>query len=106
MIASWMPTVDGGYQRMLGAIDDARRSVRLEVYIYRSGDPGDRFREALTAAAGRAIFSADWERAVRIHRTEWRRSRTLADRWAGIVAVFLLTKVDPWLARRQLQALS
>jgi cardiolipin synthase len=55
---------------------------------------------------GRALFAADWARAREIRLEPWLRSRTWADRWAGIAAEFLLTKVDPWVARRQLRALS
>jgi len=58
------------------------------------------------ATGGRALFDADWERSTPIRRDEWLRSRTWADRFAGVVAKFLLTKVDLWLARRQLRALS
>jgi cardiolipin synthase len=57
-------------------------------------------------AQGRALFEADWARSRLIRRAEWRRARTLADKWAGLAAKFLLTKVDPWLARRQLRRLS
>ena len=58
------------------------------------------------AAEGGALFAADWARARRITREEWRRSRSWIDRWTGAVAWFLLTKVDPWLARRQLRGLT
>jgi cardiolipin synthase len=40
---------------MLAAIEAARRSIQLEMYIYAAGDPGDRFREALAAAARRRV---------------------------------------------------
>ncbi len=58
------------------------------------------------AAEGRVLFDADWARSRPIRLADWRRSRTLADRWFGLAARFLLTKVDPWLARRQLRRLS
>jgi cardiolipin synthase len=58
------------------------------------------------AAAGRTLFAGDWARARRINREEWRRARRWIDRWTGTVAWFLLTKVDPWLARRQLRRLT
>jgi cardiolipin synthase len=58
------------------------------------------------AVAGREIFEADWSRARKIDRHAWRRSRTWVDRWTGAVAWFLLTRVDPWLARRQLRRLT
>jgi cardiolipin synthase len=65
-----------------------------------------RVADAELAAAGRTLFAADWGRARRIDRQEWRRSRGWTDRWAGAVARFVLTRVDPWLARRQLRGLS
>ena len=40
---------------MIAAIDAARRSVRLEMYIYSSQPPGDEFRDALTRAARRGV---------------------------------------------------
>jgi len=40
---------------MLAALADARASVRFENYIYKPGDPGDRFRAALVAAAVRGV---------------------------------------------------
>ena len=65
-----------------------------------------RLTEPALAKEGRAIFAADWARARRITRREWRRARGWLERWAGTVAWFLLTKVDPWLARRQLRRLT
>lgn len=40
---------------MLSAIDAARRTIRLEMYIYSSRPPGDQFLEALTRAARRGV---------------------------------------------------
>jgi cardiolipin synthase len=40
---------------MLAAIDSARRTLRLEMYIYSAGSPGDEFRAALTRAARRGV---------------------------------------------------
>ncbi len=40
---------------MLEAIDAAQRTIRLEMYIYSSNPPGDRFREALARAARRGV---------------------------------------------------
>ncbi|HUJ44999.1 MAG TPA: phosphatidylserine/phosphatidylglycerophosphate/cardiolipin synthase family protein [Opitutaceae bacterium] len=65
-----------------------------------------RLADPTLAGQGRAIFAADWARARRITRRGWRRTRSWLDRWAGTVAWFLLTKVDPWLARRQLRRLT
>lgn len=79
-------------------LDTRSLGINYEVVV-RVGDPE-------LAAEGRAIFAADWARARRVTREEWRRSRGWAERWAGAVARFLLTKVDPWLARRQLRWLT
>lgn len=40
---------------MIEAIRAARQSVRLEMYIFRDGNPGDSFRDALVAACGRGV---------------------------------------------------
>jgi cardiolipin synthase len=78
---------------------DARSlGINYEIMV-RLADPA-------LAAEGRALFAADWARARRITREEWRRTRRWIDRWTGTLAWFLLTKVDPWLARRQLRRLS
>lgn len=50
-----MPTADEAFRRMLASVAAARRSVRLEFYIFRSGPPGDLFRDALAAAAARGV---------------------------------------------------
>lgn len=57
------------------------------------------------AAAGREIFEADWARSRVIAAGEWNRDRTWADRLAGLVARFCLTRIDPWFARSRLRAL-
>jgi len=54
--AHWLPDVDEGYRQMLGAIAQARASVRLECYIFQPGEPGDRFRAAAVAAARRGVW--------------------------------------------------
>lgn len=53
--AIWLPTVDEAFRRMLAAIEGAIVSVRLETYIFREGEVGDRFRDALVAAARRGV---------------------------------------------------
>jgi cardiolipin synthase len=58
------------------------------------------------AAQGRALFAADRARSLPISLAAWRQSQTWATRWRGIVARFVLTKIDPWLARRQLGRLT
>jgi cardiolipin synthase len=58
------------------------------------------------AEQGRALFAADQAHSRPITLAAWRQSQTWATRWHGIVARFLLTKIDPWLARRQLRRLT
>ncbi|MBK8474750.1 MAG: hypothetical protein IPL39_00145 [Opitutaceae bacterium] len=53
--SQWLPNAEIAFQRMLAAIDAARVSVRLEMYIYASGVPGDLFRAVLAAAASRRV---------------------------------------------------
>lgn len=53
--ARWLPTGAAGYRQMLAAIDHARKSVRLETYIFRAAGPGEQFRAALTRAAIRGV---------------------------------------------------
>lgn len=50
-----------------------------------------------------ASFAADLRHSREIHLHEWRQTRTWLTRWRGGWARFLLTKVDPWLARRQMR---
>src|SRR5262245_36795034 len=52
----WLRSGNEAYPAMLAAIDAARRSVRLETYIYTSGAPGDQFRESLVRAARRGVY--------------------------------------------------
>lgn len=51
----WLANGDEAFAAMLSAIAAARRSVRLEIYIFSAGDPGDRFRAALLAARQRGV---------------------------------------------------
>lgn len=53
--ARWLPTGAAGYRHMLAAIEHARKSVRLETYIFRAPGPGERFLAALTRAAIRGV---------------------------------------------------
>ena len=57
------------------------------------------------AAEARAIFTADQGHATEITWRGWRAGRTWFTRLRGHWACFMFTKVDPWLARRQLRAL-
>jgi phosphatidylserine/phosphatidylglycerophosphate/cardiolipin synthase-like enzyme len=65
-----------------------------------------RIDDSAFAAEGRALFDADWARSLPIVAREWKRSRTWAEDWSSVLARFLLTKVDLWLARRQLRSLT
>lgn len=49
----WLATGREDFQAKLQAIDDARRSVRLETYIYTASPPGEALRDALVRAAQR-----------------------------------------------------
>ena len=49
----WLPTGQAAFPVMLQAIEDANVSVRLEMYIYDSGELGEKFRNALVRAAQR-----------------------------------------------------
>ena len=51
----WLRTGDEIFPAMLAAIDTARESVCLEIYIFAAGALGLRFRDALTRAAGRGV---------------------------------------------------
>src|SRR5882762_9386709 len=52
----WLRSGKDAFPAMLAAIEAARRSVRLEMYIYSSSAPGDQFREALMRAARRGVY--------------------------------------------------
>lgn len=49
----WLCTGAGFFKALLEAIDSARRSICLEAYIYATGQPGGRFRDALVRARQR-----------------------------------------------------
>lgn len=51
----WLSTGREGLAAWLAAIEGARRSIGLEVYIFEDSPIGLRFREALTAAARRGV---------------------------------------------------
>ncbi len=54
---------DAIFPAMLGAIENARRSITFETYIYWSGDIGRKFASALSAAARRGVRThvlLDW----------------------------------------------
>lgn len=51
----WLRMGDDALAEMLVAIDLARQSVRLEMYIFHEGPVAEKFREALVAAASRGV---------------------------------------------------
>lgn len=51
----WLRSGGEAFPAMLAAIDAARRSVRLEMYIFADSPLGVKFREALTRAASRGV---------------------------------------------------
>jgi cardiolipin synthase len=50
-----------------------------------------------------ASFEADLRHSREITLASWRAGRTWLTRLRGAWARFLLTKVDPWIARRQMR---
>lgn len=66
------------FDTMLEAIDGARESVSLESYLVASDAVGERFADALVAAAARGVrvrFIADWIGSRGTSRAYWRRLR-------------------------------
>ncbi|MBC7369418.1 MAG: hypothetical protein H7343_21840, partial [Undibacterium sp.] len=61
------------------------------------------FCEPRLATEARAMFAADLRHSQQILLEDWQRTRTLLTRFRGAIARFLLTTVDPWLARRQMR---
>ncbi len=53
--ATWLFTVEVAYARMLTLIAEAKSTIRLETYIWKADEIGDRFRDALSVAAARGI---------------------------------------------------
>jgi cardiolipin synthase len=51
----WLTTGDAAFAAMLEAMDRARTSLRLEMYIYEAGPIGDQFRQALIQARQRGV---------------------------------------------------
>ncbi len=54
----------------------------------------------------RELFAADRQHAEQISQTAWKARQNWRTRLIGFCARFLLTKIDPWVARSQLRALS
>jgi cardiolipin synthase len=59
--------------------------------------------EPRLATEARALFAADLLHSQKITLVDWQRTRTWLTRFHGAIARFILTKVDPWLARRQMR---
>jgi cardiolipin synthase A/B len=51
----WLRTGEEALGAMLAAIHGAQESIRLETYIYHTGQTGEKFREALTQACQRGV---------------------------------------------------
>lgn len=62
-----------------------------------------RLQQPELAAEARGLFAEDLTRCRRISAAEWRRSRSFLERLLETGAFFLLTKADPYLARRWLR---
>jgi cardiolipin synthase len=51
----WLQTGEKALGAMLAAIHGAQESIRLETYIYHTGETGEKFRDALTQACQRGV---------------------------------------------------
>jgi cardiolipin synthase len=58
------------------------------------------------AAQARELFDSDLERSTAVSLQDWRRARHWWERWRSAGAYWLLSRLDPLLARRRLRALS
>ncbi len=83
---------------MLAAIEAAEQSVRLEMYIFTAGEPGDLFRSALAAAAGRRVrveVLVDGFGSLSLPQDYWRAVRVAG----GEVRVFNPLSLDRFVIR-------
>jgi cardiolipin synthase len=64
-----------------------------------------RVHDPTLAAEGREIFDTDLQHSQRIDPVTWRKSRSLWSKLKEDWAYFVLARLDPYLARRQLKAL-
>lgn len=84
------------FEAMLAAIDDARDFVSLESYMVMSDSVGNRFADALIAAAARGVrvrMIADWIGSREATHFFWRRLRS-----GGVdVRIFNRPGLQPWL---------
>jgi len=75
---------------------DARSlSINYELTVH--------LRDPILTDAADAIFNSDLAHARAVTFDGWRASRTWLTRLRGAWARFLLARVDPWLARRQIR---
>lgn len=96
--SQWLPNTEVAFQRMLTAIDQARVSVRLEMYIFAVGVPGDLFRAVLLAAASRHLrveVLVDGFGSRPLPEDYWRRVREAG----GVVRVFNPLSLDRFVIR-------
>jgi cardiolipin synthase len=78
-------------------LDPRSLSINYEVML--------RFQDAQMASEAREIFGNTLRHCRRVDPAEWRRSRTFWTRFKERWAYFLLTRIDPYVARKQWQAL-
>jgi cardiolipin synthase len=64
-----------------------------------------RLKNAPLAAEAREIFTGALKHCRRIEPKSWKKSRSLWEKWREHWAYFILARVDPYVARRQLRAL-
>jgi cardiolipin synthase len=57
------------------------------------------------AAQARDLFDADLARSSAISLPEWRRARRWWERWRSAGAYWVLSRLDPLLARRRMRSL-
>jgi cardiolipin synthase A/B len=76
---TWLRNGRKAVDAMIEAISSATRSVRLETFIFHSGDVGDLFREALVAAQRRGV-------QVRVMCDAFGSLRLLTSYWDSLVA--------------------
>ena len=84
--------LDGGveaFPRMILAIEQARESVQLEMYLFRFDATGRRFVAALSAAAARGV-------AVRVSLDGWGSSQDAREIKAKLVAAGCAVRIHAW----------
>lgn len=75
----WLTTGGEAHRRMLAAIQGARHSLRLEMYIFHADETGGRFRTALAGAAARGV-------RVQVLLDAFGSNGLAADYWQGLRA--------------------